>query len=70
MGGKCRDEEHFNKIPLAFRLKATIYDFDECCYDEGTTEIVVDVEMIDYKCGHIWYNNGTRSTNFKLFFAD
>lgn len=67
MAGKCRDEEHFNKIPTAFRLKARVYDFDVMCEeDESITEKTVDVEMIDYKTGHIWYSNGTRSTNFTL----
>lgn len=68
MGGKCRNEEHFNKIPAVFCLKATVYDFDIMCEeDESITGKIVDVEMIDYKTGHIWYNNGMRSTNFTLF---
>lgn len=70
MSGKCKDEERFNVIPSEFHLKAAVYDFDERCYDEDATELIVDVDMIDYKCGHIWYGNGFKSANFKLFFAD
>ena len=71
MPGKCKDEEHFNTIPSKFRFKARVYDFDPLYEeDENATEKIVGVEMIDYKTGHIWYNNGMRSTNFELIYAD
>ena len=66
MPGHCVDRETFNTIPVQLRLKAIVYDFDPAVEEEDITEKVVDVDIIDYKTGHIWYSNGFRSTSYKL----
>ena len=66
MPGKCRDGMLFIKLPDKYRFKAKIFDhsFDD---GDGVPEYVIrDVEMIDYKTGHIFHSNGYSSCNYEL----
>lgn len=63
------NQQEGTEIPEEFKLKARVFDCEFWPQEEEVDFIVVDVDIIDYKTGHIWYYDGIRSGEFRLFKA-